>query len=45
MQQTEQDTPKFQLVLPTPSLPPSLAHVTTNAIPQFLVGYRNILVA
>ena len=44
MEQTEEVPLKFQIVLPTPSLPPALVHVTTAPVPQFLVGYRNILV-
>ena len=44
MEQTEEQKLSFQLILPTPSLPASLTHVTTTPASQFLVGYRNILV-
>lgn len=34
---------KFNIVLPTIKLPPTLSHLKSTPIPQFLVGYRNLL--
>lgn len=41
--ENEVDVMRFNIVLPSKQLPPALAHITSTPLPQFLVGYRNVL--
>lgn len=45
MEATRSESLQHRLILPTQQLPASLQHVKGSSTPQFLVGYRNVLLA
>ena len=45
MEATGSESLQHRLILPTQQLPASLQHIKGSPTPQFLVGYRNVLVA